>query len=76
VRLSNTLLNASHIHALRAGTEEYRQEVRKNRRLEDVAADLAMEVSYFNLGEYLKGGALLSCMVMHLNRHSYAFRVV
>ena len=29
----------------------------------------------FNLGEYLKGGALLSCMVMHLNRHSYNFQL-
>ncbi len=62
VRLSNTLLNASHIPEMRARTEEYRQEVTKNRRLEDIAADLAMEVSYFNLGEYLKAGALLSCM--------------
>lgn len=35
-----------------------------------------MGVSYFNLGEYVKGGALLSCMVMHLNRHPYAFRLV
>ena len=35
-----------------------------------------MEVTYFDLGEYMKGGALLSCMVMHLNRYSYAFRLV
>ncbi len=35
-----------------------------------------MEVSYFNLSEYLKGGGLLSCMVMHLNRYSYAFKLV
>ena len=48
----------------------------KNRKLEDVAVEHAMEVAYFNLGEYMKGGALLSCMVMHLNRYSYAFRLV
>ncbi len=76
VRLSNTILNGSHLHQLRAGTDDYRYEVAKNRRLEDIAAEHAMEVAYFNLGEYMKGGALLSCMVMHLNRYSYAFRLV
>ena len=76
VRLSNTILNASHIHNLKAGTEEYVAELRKNRRLEDIASELAFEVSYFNLSEYLKGGALLSCMVMHLNRYSYAFALL
>ena len=76
VRLANTLLNASHIHSLKAGTDEYREELAKNRKLEDIASELALEVSFFNLSEYQKGGALLSCMVMHLNRYSYAFRLV
>ena len=76
VRLANSILNASHIHSLKAGTDEYREEVAQNRKLEDVAAELALEVSFFNLSEYQKGGALLSCMVMHLNRYSYAFRLV
>lgn len=76
VRLSNAILNASNIHELKAGTEEYVAEQQKNRKLEDIACELAFEVSYFNLSEYLKGGALLSCMVMHLNRHSYAFRLI
>ena len=76
VRLSNTVLNGSHIHDLKAGTEDYDLEVAKNRKLEDVAARLALEVSYFNLSEYHKSGALLSCMVMHLNRYSYAFRLL
>src|SRR5262249_48768826 len=71
VRLSNTILNSSHIHDLKAGTDEYAAEVRKNRRLEDIASNLAFEVSFFNLSEYHKSGALLSCMVMHLNRYSY-----
>ena len=76
VRLSNTILNASNIYDLKAGTEDYSAELQKNRRLEDIAHNLAFEVNYFNLGEYLKGGALLSCMVMHLNRHSYAFTLI
>lgn len=76
VRLSNTILNASHIHELRAGTEDYAEEIKKNRMLEDIAAERAFEVAYFNLDEYHKGGALLSCMVMHLNRYSYEFTLV
>jgi N-dimethylarginine dimethylaminohydrolase len=75
VRLGNILLNASHIHELKAGTDDYAAELKKNRALEDVAVDYALEVNYFNLSEYHKGGALLSCMVMHLNRHSYAFKL-
>src|SRR5438093_685472 len=71
LRLSNALLNASHIHDLKAGTEEYAHELTKNRRIEDIAVNLALGVTFFNLSEYLKGGALLSCMVMHLNRNSY-----
>ena len=43
------------------------------KRLEDIAASLAFEVCYFNLSEFMKGGALLSCMAMHLNRNSYSF---
>ncbi len=76
VRVANSLLNASHLHDLKRGTDDYAAEISKNRRLEDIAASLAMEVSYFNLSEYLKGGGLLSCMVMHLNRSSYAFKLV
>jgi N-dimethylarginine dimethylaminohydrolase len=71
VRLPNQVLNSSHIHDLKAGTEDYKFELGKNRKLEDIASNLAMEVSYFNLSEFHKSGALLSCMVMHLNRQSY-----
>lgn len=71
VRLPKMVLNSSHIHDLKVGTEDYQHEVQKNRKLEDIAANLALEVSYFNLSEYHKSGALLSCMVMHLNRHPY-----
>ncbi len=73
VRVANTVVSASHVHELKRGSEDYSHEVKKNRRLEDIVAELALEVKYFNLSEYHKGGALLSCMVMHLNRFSYRF---
>lgn len=75
-RLNNVILNASNIHELRANTEEYVAEIEKNRKLEDIAAQLGFEVAFFNLSEFFKSGALLSCMVMHLNRYSYNFRLL
>jgi N-dimethylarginine dimethylaminohydrolase len=71
VRLGNSLLNASNIHEMKHTDEYYEDEKRKNQKLEDIAIRFAFEVSYFNLSEFLKSGALLSCMVMHLNRKSY-----
>jgi N-dimethylarginine dimethylaminohydrolase len=76
VRLHNSVLNSSHLHSLKAGTDEYREEIKKNRELEDIAIELGLEVSYFNLSEYHKSGALLSCMVMHLNRRSHAIPLI
>ena len=76
VRLHNTICNSSHIHQLKVGTEDYKMELAKNRELEDIAGKLGMEIAYFNLREYHKGGALLSCMVMHLNRFSNEFSLI
>lgn len=71
VRLGNTIMNASHIHEMKFSDEYYDSELHKNRMLEDIAVKYGFEVSFFNLSEYFKSGALLSCMVMHLNRQSY-----
>ena len=76
VRLNNAILNASHIYDLKANSDEYKAELAKNRQLEDIACELGLEVCYFNLSEFHKGGALLSCLVMHLNRKSYEFRLL
>ncbi len=76
VRLLNVILNASNIHELKAGTDLYKLELNKNRRLEDIAAEQGLEVCYFNLSEFLKGGAVLSCLVMHLNRKSYEVTLI
>lgn len=76
VRLYNSILNSSHLHDLKKGTDDYANELAKNRKLEDIATDLGFEVNYINLSEYHKSGALLSCMVMHLNRNSYKFTLL
>ena len=67
VRVNNYVLNASDIDFLSKRSEDYKYEFDKNRRLEQIAAENAMEVCYFNLEEYLKGGGLLSCLVLHVN---------
>jgi hypothetical protein len=56
---------------MKSTDEYYSEEKQKNRKLEDLATQYAFELSFFNLSEFLKSGALLSCMVMHLNRKSY-----
>jgi N-dimethylarginine dimethylaminohydrolase len=71
VRFGNTILNASNIHEMSRSDETYDGELHKNRALEDIAMKYGFEVSFFDLSEYFKSGALLSCMVMHLNRQSY-----
>ena len=76
VRFHNSILNASNIHDLRAGCDDYALELAKNRRLEDICVRRGFEPVFFNLSEYMKSGALLSCMIMHLNRHSYAIRLM
>ncbi len=76
VRVANLILNSSHMQELKAGTEDYDLELAKNRRLEDIAVKLGFEIAFFNLSEYHKSGALLSCMVMHLNRNSYEFTLL
>ena len=36
--------------------------------LEKICSNVGMEPAIFNLSEYMKSGAMLSCLVMHLNR--------
>lgn len=76
LRLHNIILNASHIHDLKPGHEHYADELSKNRQLEDICAERGLEPAFFNLSEYFKSGALLSCIVMHLNRHSFETRIL
>ena len=71
IRVNNYLLNASDIDFLSKRSEDYRLESSKNFRLEQIAGNNCMEVVYFNMEEFMKGGALLSCCVLHVNRHSY-----
>jgi len=68
VRLGNMILCASNISELKKSHEYYETEKHKIESLERICSDEGMEPVIFNLSEYMKSGAMLSCMVMHLNR--------
>ena len=72
VRLGNMILCASNISELKKSHEDYNAEKHKIESLEKICSDAGMEPVIFNLSEYMKSGAMLSCMVMHLNRIDHA----
>lgn len=56
--------------------EFYFTERDKNQWLEDVLGEYGFEVIFFNLSEFAKAGACLSCNICHLNRYSYTIETV
>jgi N-dimethylarginine dimethylaminohydrolase len=68
VRYGNMILCASNISEMKKTHEYYDAEKHKLETLEKICSDAGMEPVIFNLSEYMKSGAMLSCMVMHLNR--------
>lgn len=67
VRLGNTILCSSNISELKKTDELYAGELHKINTLEKICANEGMEAVFFNLSEFMKSGALLSCCVMNLN---------
>ena len=70
VRFGNTVLGSSFITELDKNHEWYKGERDKISFMEDVCYNLGLEPVYFNLSEYAKSGAALSCMIMALNYSS------
>jgi len=68
VRMGNMILCASNISEIKKSHEYYAGEKHKLETLEKICGDAGMEPVIFNLSEYMKSGAMLSCMMMHLNR--------
>ncbi|MBK6698489.1 MAG: amidinotransferase [Saprospiraceae bacterium] len=71
VRVNNYIINGSDIDFLKKTSKDYKMERDKNNKIEEIAADNGMEVCYFNLEEFMKGGALMSCLVLNVNYKSY-----
>ena len=71
VRLGNTILCASNISEMTRADENYEAEKAKINTLEKICFNEGLEPVFFNLSEYMKSGAMLSCMMMHLNYVDY-----
>lgn len=71
VRLGDSVLCASHMPELSRSHEDYEYEEHKIATVETICARLGLEPVFFNLSEFLKSGAMLSCMIMHLNYENY-----
>ncbi len=68
VRIGNMILCASNISELSIKDKDYEAERNKIFTLEKICANEGLEPVIFNLSEYMKSGAMLSCLIFHLNR--------
>ena len=66
-RLGNMILCASNISELTRADENYEAEKQKIESLEKICFNEGLEPVFFNISEFMKSGAMLSCMLMHLN---------
>ena len=71
VRIGEFVLCASNIAELPETHEDYPYERSKIRTLEELCGKRKLTPVFFNLSEFLKSGAMLSCMVMHLNHKNF-----
>jgi N-dimethylarginine dimethylaminohydrolase len=71
VRIGEFVLCASNLEELSESDENYRYEKVKVQSLEEVCDKLSLTPVFFNLSEFMKSGAMLSCMVMHLNHENF-----
>jgi len=69
--VKNQLIFSSNIDELTKFDQNYDGEKRRISELEKVATRFKLETVRINLSEYMKSGALLSCMVMNLNYRNY-----
>lgn len=67
VRIGSYLLNGTNIDSLKKNTEDYEIEKAKNEQLEKLCSLYGYDVVFFDITEFTKSGAALSCMFMHLN---------
>jgi len=66
VRVGTIVFNATNINELKRDDEDFAKEKEKNETLEKICRELGLELVFFNMSEFLKSGALLSCCVLHV----------
>lgn len=71
VRIGDHVVCASHLEELSSTHKDYAYEKQKVKTLEEICEKLRLNAVFFNLSEFLKSGAMLSCMIMHLNYKNF-----
>ena len=72
VRCNRLLLSSSKAWDLNKNDDEFSIEKEKVEYLTNISAKYRLEPLFFNLSEFEKSGAALSCLVMHLTRPEFA----
>jgi hypothetical protein len=70
-RINKLIMNGSEVDDLDRNDEKYEYEKRKLTTLEKICSKYGFEPIFFNISEFYKSGAAVSCMIMHLNYVDY-----
>lgn len=71
IRIKNIVIGCSTINDLKPSDDDYVIEKLKIATLEKICSDYGLEPVIFNLSEFTKSGALVTCLVMHLTWPQY-----
>lgn len=64
VRCGSTILTESRVGHLKKGEQHFEIEKKKRAFMEKIASEKGLDISFFDLNEFHKSGAMLSCLVM------------
>lgn len=73
VMLSRTWCSHSNLQELKATDKLYKDEKDKVELINKMCEELGYEPLYFDISEFLKSGALMSCLVMHLSYTDFIY---
>lgn len=68
-----TWCSHSNIDKLKVADEDYKYEREKVDKLNEIADMCGLESVYFDISEFTKSGALMSCLVMHLSYEDFKY---
>jgi len=68
VRCNSSILTESRLESLQKTDDLYEVEKKKRVFMEKVAVEKGLDISFFDLNEFHKSGAMLSCLVMPIQR--------
>ena len=71
VRVKDMVFNDTFLFSIKKTNEYYEDSKKKHALMEKICSRFSLKPVFFDLSEFDKAGAALSCLVLHLNRHSY-----